>query len=127
MTNSALVRDLDARACDYSTAFVILSAWLRRQTTMTSIRAIGRWALTALVINSIIGSAIFGLPSVLIRLLGTASPLAMMAAALMMSIIMLCAVEVASHFSEAGGLTCMSELPSGGLPRCRLAGSGFCR
>jgi len=28
------------------------------------IRAMGRWTLTALVINSIIGSGIFGLPSV---------------------------------------------------------------
>jgi APA family basic amino acid/polyamine antiporter len=82
---------------------VIPSNSLRRQTPMTSIRSIGRWALTALVINSIIGSAIFGLPSVLIRLLGTASPLALLAAALLMSVIMLCAVEVASHFSETGG------------------------
>jgi amino acid transporter len=27
------------------------------------VRAIGRWSLTALVVNSIIGSGVFGLPS----------------------------------------------------------------
>jgi amino acid transporter len=45
------------------------------------IRSIGRWTLTALVINSIIGSGIFGLPSELTRLLGRASPLALLVAA----------------------------------------------
>jgi amino acid transporter len=41
----------------------------------------GRWTLTALVINSIIGSGIFGLPSVVAGLLGRKSPLAYLIAA----------------------------------------------
>jgi basic amino acid/polyamine antiporter, APA family len=67
------------------------------------IRSIGRGAMTGLVINSIIGSGIFGVPSELTRLLGRASPLAMVFAALGMAIIMSAITEVASQFSEPGG------------------------
>jgi basic amino acid/polyamine antiporter, APA family len=68
------------------------------------IRAIGRWTMTALVINSIIGSGIFGLPSEVTRLVGRASPLAMIFAGLAMGIILACLAEVASQFSEPGGV-----------------------
>jgi amino acid transporter len=37
---------------------------MQNQPSPGLIRAMGRWTLTALVINSIIGSGIFGLPSV---------------------------------------------------------------
>ncbi len=67
------------------------------------VRSIGRWAMTGLVINCIIGSGIFGVPSELARLLGRASPLAMVAAAAMMAIIMASFAEVASQFPEPGG------------------------
>src|SRR5262249_29798391 len=58
--------------------------------TMAFVRAIGRWTMTALVINCIIGGGIFGLPSELTRLLGRASPFAMISAALGMAVIMAC-------------------------------------
>jgi APA family basic amino acid/polyamine antiporter len=67
------------------------------------IRSIGRWTMTALVINGIIGSGIFGVPSEVIRLLGRASTIAMIIAGLGMAIIMVCVAEVASQFSEPGG------------------------
>ncbi len=67
------------------------------------VRAIGRWSLAALLINSIIGSGIFGLPSVVAGLVGGASPLAYLLAALGMGVIMACFAEVASQFREAGG------------------------
>ena len=70
---------------------------------MAFVRSIGRWAMTALVINSIIGSGIFGVPGELTRLLGRASPFAMVFAALGMAVIMACIAEVASQFSEPGG------------------------
>ena len=70
---------------------------------MPFIRSIGRWTMTALVINMIIGSGIFGLPSELSRLLGRASPIAFVFAAFTMGVIMLCMAEVASQFSEPGG------------------------
>lgn len=67
------------------------------------VRVIGRWSLTALVINSIIGSGIFGLPSVVAGLVGEASIVAYLVAAAGMGIIMACFAEVASQFHEAGG------------------------
>lgn len=60
--------------------------------------------MTLLVINTIIGSAIYGVPSEIIRLVGRASPLAMLLAALAMAIIMLPIAEVASQFQEPGGM-----------------------
>ena len=70
---------------------------------MAFVRSIGRWSMTALVVNSIIGNSIFGLPAELTRLLGRASPIAMLVAALIVSIIVACMAEVASQFTEAGG------------------------
>jgi amino acid transporter len=67
------------------------------------VRAIGRWSLAALVLNSIIGSSIFGLPSTIAGLLGRASPLAYLLTALGMVALMGCFAEVASQFSAAGG------------------------
>jgi APA family basic amino acid/polyamine antiporter len=70
---------------------------------MAFIRSIGRWTLTALVVNAIVGSSIFGLPSELTRLLGRASPIAMLVAAGIVSIIIACMAEVSSQFTETGG------------------------
>jgi APA family basic amino acid/polyamine antiporter len=70
---------------------------------MQLVRAIGRWSLAALVLNSMIGSGVFGLPSVVAGLIGWWSPVAYAIAALGMGAIMACFAEVASQFSEAGG------------------------
>jgi APA family basic amino acid/polyamine antiporter len=67
------------------------------------VRAIGRWSLTALMVNSIIGSGIFGLPSVVAGYLGKSSPLAVVLAAAGMGVIFGCFAEVASRFRQAGG------------------------
>src|ERR1039458_8463311 len=67
------------------------------------IRAIGRWSLVALVVNSIIGSGVFGLPSTVAALIGNYSPYAVLAAGAGMAVIMGCFAEVASRFQEAGG------------------------
>src|SRR3984885_4662860 len=67
------------------------------------VRAIGRWSLVALVVNSIIGSGVFGLPSTVAGLIGNFSPCAVLAAGAGMSIIMGCFAEVASRFQQAGG------------------------
>lgn len=66
-------------------------------------RAIGRWDLTALVVNSVIGSGIFGLPAILLALLGALSPLAYLLAGAGIAVIALCFAEVASRFDAAGG------------------------
>jgi len=70
---------------------------------MAFVRSIGRWTMTALVINCIIGGGIFGVPGELTRLLGRASPIAMVFAALGTAVIIACFAEVASQFSEPGG------------------------
>ena len=75
----------------------------KREAAPGFVRSIGRWAMTGLVINCIIGSGIFGLPGELNRLVQRASPIAMIAAGLLMFTIMAPAAEVASQFSEAGG------------------------
>jgi basic amino acid/polyamine antiporter, APA family len=67
------------------------------------IRAMGRWTLTALVINSIIGSGIFGLPSVVAGYLAAWSPLAYLIGAIAMAVVMSCFAEVASQFGQSGG------------------------
>ena len=67
------------------------------------VRAIGRWSLAALTVNCIIGSGVFGLPSVLAALLGRASVLAVVLAAVAMGVILACFAEVSSRFSHTGG------------------------
>ncbi|MGA7592289.1 MAG: APC family permease, partial [Candidatus Sulfotelmatobacter sp.] len=67
------------------------------------IRAIGRWSLVALVVNSILGSGVFGLPSTVAGLVGNYSPYAVLAAGAGMALIMGCFAEVASRFQQAGG------------------------
>jgi amino acid transporter len=69
----------------------------------TLIRAIGRWALTAAVINSVIGSGVFGLPSTLAGHAGQWSPLTVLIAGAGVFVIVLCFAEVGSRFDQAGG------------------------
>lgn len=84
-------------------------------------RAIGRWSLVALVINSIIGSGIFGLPSIVAGLVGTAAPLAYVAAAAGIGFIMACFAEVASRFREAGGPYLYARVAFGRLAGIEIA------
>ncbi len=67
------------------------------------IRGIGRWDLTAIVINTIIGAGIFGLPSKVYAQLGSYSLFAFVACALIIGLIVLCHAEVASRFTATGG------------------------
>jgi basic amino acid/polyamine antiporter, APA family len=67
------------------------------------VRAIGRWSLVALTVNCILGSGIFGLPSVVAGLVGTLSPITVLAAGIGMAVIIGCYAEVASQFTETGG------------------------
>jgi basic amino acid/polyamine antiporter, APA family len=67
------------------------------------VRTIGRWSLSALIVNSIIGGGIFGLPSVVADRLGKYAPLAYLVAAAGIALVAACLSEVASQFSETGG------------------------
>ena len=66
-------------------------------------RALGRWDLTAIGINQVIGSAIFLMPSQVAAHVGTWSPLAFLGAGLATLIIGLCFAEVGSRFDATGG------------------------
>lgn len=67
------------------------------------VRTIGRWSLAALMLNTMIGASIFGLPSLLAGYLGKYSPAAYLVAFAGVAVIAACLAEVASYFQEAGG------------------------
>ncbi len=67
------------------------------------VRALGRWTMVGLVINSVIGSGIFGLPDDLVRLVGGAAPLAYLLATAGIAVFMGVFAELGSQFREAGG------------------------
>src|SRR3954467_7654190 len=77
-----------------------------RTTSEGLVRAIGRWSLVALTVNSILGSGIFGLPSQLADKVGRLSPWAVLLAGAAMGVIIACYAEGASQFSGTGG-TCI--------------------
>lgn len=66
-------------------------------------RSIGKWSLVLLIINSIIGAGIFGLPSRVFALSGIYSLLAFGACALVVMVFILCFAEVSSRFDKTGG------------------------
>lgn len=68
------------------------------------VRTIGRWSLTALMVNSIVGVSIFKLPADLAQNLGGWSPLSCVTAGLGILIIAGCIAEVSSRYEETGGL-----------------------
>jgi basic amino acid/polyamine antiporter, APA family len=68
------------------------------------VRTIGRWSLTALMMNSILGVSIFKLPADLASKLGGLSPLSCLGAGAGILIIAGCIAEVSSYYQETGGL-----------------------
>ena len=67
------------------------------------VRGLRRWDLVALVINSIIGAGIFGLPSRVFALAGTYSILAYLISAVAIALVILCFAEVGSRYRATGG------------------------
>ncbi len=67
------------------------------------VRGINRWSLVLLIINSIIGAGIFGLPSTIFALSGTYSIVAFIVCAVVVFIFILCFAEVSSRFDATGG------------------------
>ena len=66
-------------------------------------RGITKWALVLMVINSIIGAGIFGLPSKIFALTGVYSIAAFIICAAIVLIFILCFAEVGSRFRTTGG------------------------
>src|SRR6266540_732820 len=89
---------------------------MTQPSTPTLIRVMGRWTVTALVINAILGSSIFGLPSVIAKTLGSASAWAWLIGAAGNAVIIACFAEVASRFTQAGGAYLYAHAALGRLP-----------
>src|SRR5918992_596738 len=66
-------------------------------------RALGRWDLTAIGINQVIGSAIFLLPADVARQVGPWGPIAFLLVGLASLLVALCFAEVGSRFERTGG------------------------
>lgn len=66
-------------------------------------RSISKWAMVLLVINGVIGSGIFGLPSKTFKEIGVYSVAAFLVCAVAVFVIILCFAEVSSRFEKTGG------------------------
>ena len=66
-------------------------------------RSISKWAMVLLVINGVIGSGIFGLPSKTFKEVGVYSIAAFLVCAVAVFVIILCFAEVSSRFDKTGG------------------------
>src|SRR5215469_4297350 len=67
------------------------------------VRTIGRWSLVALMVNTMVGASIFGLPALIAARLGPWSPVGFLAAFAVIALIAACMAEVASQFQDTGG------------------------
>lgn len=67
------------------------------------VRTIGRWSLAALMVNTMVGASIFGLPALIAARLGRWSPLGFLVAFAVIAVIAACMAEVASQFRDTGG------------------------
>jgi amino acid transporter len=67
------------------------------------VRGIRKWDFVALVLNSIVGAGIFGLPSRAYALAGVYSLLTYVVCAVPIFLIILCFAEVSSRFKDTGG------------------------
>lgn len=66
-------------------------------------RELGRWDLTAIGVNQVIGSAIFLLPADVARQVGAWGPVAFLLVGLASLLVALCFAEVGSRFDRTGG------------------------
>ena len=66
-------------------------------------RTLGKWDLTAIGVNQVIGAAIFLLPAEVARLVGNWAPLMFLGVGLASLFVALCFAEVGSRFDTTGG------------------------
>jgi amino acid transporter len=67
------------------------------------VRALGRWDLTAIGVNQVVGGSIFAMPAALAASVGAWSPLLVLAIGLASMLIALTFAEVSSRFDATGG------------------------
>ena len=64
---------------------------------------VGLAGLTAIALNGVVGSGIFRLPATVYGLVGAASPIAHVIAALVMALMVACFAEAGSRCEDTGG------------------------
>lgn len=79
-------------------------------------RELGKWDLTAIGVNQVIGSAIFALPGTLAAAIGGWSWVAVVAVALMAMLVSLCFAEASSRFDQTGGAYLYTRSAFGRFP-----------
>jgi amino acid transporter len=89
------------------------------------VRSIGRWSLAALVLNGIIGSAVFALPGTVAARLGWLSLVGWLVALIVAVAIVLCFAEVSSRFREAGGIYLYAQAAFGRFVGLQMAWMAF--
>ena len=67
------------------------------------LRAVGRWQVLGLSINSVVGSGVYLLPATAFALLGPFSVWGVLAAGVTVSLLVLCYARAASYFEQQGG------------------------
>jgi basic amino acid/polyamine antiporter, APA family len=85
-------------------------------TTLTLRRELGRWDLTAIGVNQVIGGAVFALPAALFASAGAWSPWLVAAVALASLLIALSFAEVGSRFEGTGGAYLYTRAAFGRFP-----------
>ena len=76
---------------------------MAERTAPRLLRVVGLAGLTAIALNGVVGSGIFVLPATVYALVGAASPLAHVLAALVMALVVACFAEAGSRCDETGG------------------------
>jgi basic amino acid/polyamine antiporter, APA family len=79
------------------------------------VRAIGVRGLTASIVNTTIGAGIFVLPALVARDLGSAAPLAYLACAVAMTVVVASFAVAGSRVSVTGGIYAYVEVAFGPL------------
>lgn len=67
------------------------------------LRAVGRWQILGLSINSVVGSGVYLLPATAFALLGPFSVWGVLLASMTVSLLVLCYAKAASYFEQQGG------------------------
>jgi basic amino acid/polyamine antiporter, APA family len=80
------------------------------------VRAVGTWGLAAGLVNIIVGSAIFAVPSSLAAAIGAYAPLALIACALVVGAVALCFAEGGRRIASSGGVYGYVDAAFGALP-----------
>lgn len=79
-------------------------------------RELGKWDLTAIGVNQVIGAAIFAMPGTLAAQIGGWSWIAVIAVAVMTMLVALCFAEASSRFDRTGGAYLYTRAAFGRFP-----------